>query len=80
MKVLVIIPTYNESDNIKKVIKLLFKAAKNVDVLVVDDDSPDKTANVVKKLMKKDKRINLIERKKKKGIGNSLCRRIQVCS
>lgn len=71
MKALVIIPTYNESDNIKKAIQLVFKSAKNVDVLVVDDNSPDKTANVVKAMMKKDKRVNLIERKAKKGLGTA---------
>ena len=71
MKALVIIPTYNESDNIKKAIQLVFKSAKNIDVLVVDDNSPDKTANVVKAIMKKDKRVNLIERKAKKGLGTA---------
>ncbi|MCH8304353.1 MAG: polyprenol monophosphomannose synthase [Candidatus Marinimicrobia bacterium] len=71
MKALVIIPTYNESDNIKKAIQLVFKSAKNIDVLVVDDNSPDKTANVVKAMMKKDKRVNLIERKAKKGLGTA---------
>ena len=71
MKALVIIPTYNESDNIKKAIQLVFKSAKNVDVLVVDDNSPDKTANVVKAMMKKDKRVNLIERKAKEGLGTA---------
>ena len=71
MKALVIIPTYNESDNIKKAIQLVFKSAKNIDVLVVDDNSPDKTANVVKAMMKKDKRVNLIERKAKEGLGTA---------
>lgn len=71
MKALVIIPTYNESDNIKKAIQLVFRSAKNVDVLVVDDNSPDKTANVVKAMMKKDKRVNLIERKAKEGLGTA---------
>lgn len=71
MKALVIIPTYNESDNIKKAIQLVFKSAKNIDVLVVDDNSPDKTANVVKAIMKKDKRVNLIERKAKEGLGTA---------
>jgi len=71
VKALVIIPTYNEADNIKKTIQLLFKSAKDVDVLVVDDKSPDKTANVVKKMMKKDKRISLIERKGKEGLGTA---------
>jgi len=71
VKALVIIPTYNESDNIKKAIQLVFKSAKNIDVLVVDDNSPDKTANVVKAIMKKDKRVNLIERKAKEGLGTA---------
>ena len=71
MKALIIIPTYNESDNIKKVIQLVFKSAKDVDVLVVDDNSPDKTANVVKKMLKRDKRVNLIERKGKEGLGTA---------
>ena len=71
MKALVIIPTYNESDNIKKAIQLVFKSAKNIDVLVVDDNSPDKTANVVKAMKKKDKRVNLIERKAKEGLGTA---------
>ena len=71
MKALVIIPTFNESYNIKKAIQLVFKSAKNIDVLVVDDNSPDKTANVVKAMMKKDKRVNLIERKAKEGLGTA---------
>lgn len=71
MKVLVIIPTYNESDNILKTIELVFDSAPKVDVLVVDDNSPDKTGNLVKKLMKTEKRVNLLAREKKEGLGTA---------
>jgi len=71
MKVLVIIPTYNESDNIMKTIELVFDSSPKVDVLVVDDNSPDKTGNLVKKLMKTEKRVNLLAREKKEGLGTA---------
>ena len=71
MKVLVIIPTYNESDNILKTIELVFDSSPKVDVLVVDDNSPDKTGNIVKKLMKTEKRVNLLAREKKEGLGTA---------
>jgi len=71
MKVLVIIPTFNESDNILKTIELVFEFAPKVDVLVVDDNSPDKTGKLVKKLMKTEKRVNLLAREKKEGLGTA---------
>lgn len=71
MKALVIIPTYNEADNILKVIDLVFEAEPGIDVLVVDDNSPDGTAGKVKKLLKKEKRVNLIKREVKEGLGTA---------
>ena len=71
MKALVIIPTYNEADNILQVIDLVFEAEPGVDVLVVDDNSPDGTAGKVKKLLKKEKRVNLIKREAKEGLGTA---------
>lgn len=71
MKALVIIPTYNESDNILKTIELVFQFAPKVDVLVVDDNSPDKTGDLVKKLMKTKKRVSLLAREKKEGLGTA---------
>lgn len=71
MKVLVIIPTFNESDNILKTIELVFEFSPKVDVLVVDDNSPDKTGKLVKKLMKTEKRVNLLAREKKEGLGTA---------
>ena len=69
---LVIIPTYNEIENIEAIIKAVFHQKKDFHVLVVDDNSPDGTATVVKKLVKNDTdRLFLEERKKKNGLGTA---------
>src|SRR5579859_6006771 len=75
-KAIIIVPTYNERDNIQKVIPLLeevFGRVKNWDmgVLVVDDSSPDKTADVVKTLQKKYKNVHLLVNEKKSGLGGA---------
>jgi len=75
-KAIVIVPTYNERDNIQKVIPILesvFERVKNWDmgVLVVDDNSPDKTADVVKDLQKKQKNVHLLVNEKKSGLGGA---------
>jgi len=69
-KSIVIIPTFNESDNILQIIDEIFQLEDNFNILVVDDNSPDKTANLVKEKSPfyKD-RLFLIEREKKLGIG-----------
>ena len=69
-KSLVIIPTFNESDNIIQLIDEIFRLEDNFNILVVDDNSPDKTASLVKEKSPfyKD-RLFLIEREKKLGIG-----------
>ena len=69
-KSLVIIPTFNESDNIIQIIDEIFRLEDNFNILVVDDNSPDKTASLVKEksLFYKD-RLFLIERENKLGIG-----------
>jgi len=71
MKGLIIIPTYNEANNIKNLIPIVLKQDRNIDVLVVDDNSPDKTASVVKGIMKNNKRVFILERKKKEGLGRA---------
>lgn len=73
-KAVVIIPTYNERENIQKVVPILldvFKKVKNWDlhILVVDDNSPDKTADVVKELAKKNKAVHLLLNTRKAGLG-----------
>ncbi len=75
-KAFVIIPTYNERENILKVVPILleiFKQVKNweMNILVVDDSSPDKTADVVKDFAKKYKQVHLLLNKKKSGLGGA---------
>lgn len=72
-KVLVIIPTYNESGNIGRIIdELMHLKDEEVDVLVVDDGSPDGTAEIVKETMASNNgRIHLIEREGKLGLGTA---------
>lgn len=71
MKTLVIIPTYNEKENVAKIIEKTLMTLESVDVLVVDDNSPDGTARIVKDIMQKEPRVLLIEREGKLGLGTA---------
>ena len=71
MKRLVIIPTFNESENIKVLVQRIFKYIPNTSVLVVDDGSPDGTAEVVKGLQKNFPELYLEQRGKKSGLGSA---------
>ncbi|MCB0652766.1 MAG: polyprenol monophosphomannose synthase [Saprospiraceae bacterium] len=69
---LVIIPTYNEKENIVSIIEAVFSLPKKFHVLVVDDDSPDGTADLVKALQKiYSDRLFLVERQGKLGLGTA---------
>ncbi|MCG8309556.1 MAG: polyprenol monophosphomannose synthase [Cytophagales bacterium] len=69
---LIIIPTYNEKENIKSIIVAIFALQKDFDILVVDDNSPDGTADIVKDLMHKfPDRLFIIERSGKLGLGTA---------
>lgn len=70
-KFLVIIPTYNEKENIAGIIKLALEQDDRIDILVVDDNSPDKTADIVEKMIEENSRINIIKRKGKLGLGSA---------
>ena len=68
----IIIPTYNEKENIEKMIRVLMALEHSFDVLVVDDGSPDGTAAIVKRLMSEfDDRVFIIERSGKLGLGTA---------
>ena len=74
LKACVIIPTYNERGNITRLIPKLeevFKTIKDFDmnILVVDDNSPDKTYEAVEEFSKKYKNVFLLKREKKEGLG-----------
>ncbi len=69
---LVIIPTYNEKENIENMVKAVFSLEKSFDILVVDDNSPDGTAEIVKKLQTAyPNRLFLEIRKNKNGLGTA---------
>jgi dolichol-phosphate mannosyltransferase len=69
---LVIIPTYNEKENIEKIIRKVFSLPKVFHVLIVEDNSPDGTADIVKKLMKEfPGKLFIEERKGKLGLGTA---------
>jgi dolichol-phosphate mannosyltransferase len=69
---LVIIPTFNEKENIEKIIRKVFSLSHAFHVLIVEDNSPDGTAAIVKTLMKEfDSRLFIEERKGKLGLGTA---------
>ena len=69
---IVIIPTYNERENIENILRKVLLLKKNFHVLIVDDGSPDGTADIVKNLMKEfEGRLFLEERKGKMGLGTA---------
>ena len=69
---LIIIPTYNEAENIEAVINKILSLKNNNYILVVDDNSPDGTSNIVKKLKKDNTdKLFLITREKKDGLGSA---------
>ena len=71
-KGVVIIPTYNEIENIERLIRNIFSLQRAFDILVVDDNSPDGTAKVVNELINTfPKRLNCIEREGKMGLGTA---------
>ena len=71
MEKLVIIPTYNERENIGEMIDRLLALPCSVDVLVVDDGSPDGTAEVVRSRMEGSPRVHLMQRPGKMGLGSA---------
>lgn len=69
---LVVIPTFNEKENIERIIRKVFSLTKEFDILIVEDNSPDGTAAIVKKLMQEfPDRLHIEERKGKLGLGTA---------
>jgi len=71
MRTLIIIPTYNEIENIEKIISSVLLQDKSIEILIVDDNSPDGTGTTVKNMKKTEKRIHIIERPDKMGLGTA---------
>ena len=69
---IVIIPTYNELENAEKIIRKVFSLSRAFDLIIIDDNSPDGTASVVKKLMPEyPERLFILEREGKLGLGTA---------
>lgn len=71
MKGLVVIPTYNERDTIDRIVDGILEQSLGLDILVVDDGSPDGTGQRVKERRQSDSRIHLVERLGKMGLGTA---------
>ena len=70
-RALVVIPTYNEAENVPNIVPRVLEQDASVEVLIVDDNSPDGTANLVREMQKNNNRIHLIERPGKLGLGTA---------
>ncbi|MDA8793268.1 polyprenol monophosphomannose synthase [Bacteriovoracaceae bacterium] len=68
---LLIIPTYNEIDNIERMLNTLLGLYPELNILIIDDGSPDGTADIVKGFQEKNANINLIQREGKLGLGTA---------
>ena len=70
---LIVLPTYNEVENIVLMLDAIFSLSREVHVLVVDDSSPDGTSISVKEIQQTDNKLHLITRNKKMGLGSAYC-------
>lgn len=68
---LVIIPTYNEKENIEKIIRKVISLEKTFDILIIEDNSPDGTADIIKELQNEFSQLHIVERKGKLGLGTA---------
>jgi dolichol-phosphate mannosyltransferase len=71
-KNLVIIPTYNEKENIEAIIKRVFELSREFEILIIEDNSPDGTADIIKNLQQHyGEKLHMLERKGKLGLGTA---------
>ena len=70
-RALVIVPTYNERENIRRLVDTVLRQDGRLEVLVVDDGSPDGTGQIVAELEREDQRVHLLERERKMGLGTA---------
>ena len=71
MKALVIVPTYNEAENIRRLIEEILQKNESLEMLIIDDNSPDGTGGIVEDLMNTNKRLHLLRREAKLGLGSA---------
>ena len=71
MKPVVVIPTYDERENVGPMAAAVLAAAPEAELLFVDDNSPDGTGDVIEEMMKSEPRIHCLHRTKKEGLGRA---------
>ena len=70
-KTLVVTPTYNEAENIEKIINAVLSQDASIEILIVDDNSPDGTAQIVENIQANNNRVHLLKRAGKMGLGTA---------
>ena len=70
-KIFVVLPTYNEGENISRIIPIILKKGSKIEILVVDDNSPDGTGNIVAEMAEGNDRLFLLSRPGKMGLGTA---------
>ena len=73
MKAMVVVPTYNERDNIERLVADILTQDEGIEVLVVDDDSPDGTGEIVDRMAAGNPRLHALHRPGKLGLGSAYC-------
>jgi dolichol-phosphate mannosyltransferase len=71
VKSLIIIPTYNEKENLEALVTAIFKLGQEIEILVVDDGSPDGTGEIADRLSAQDHRLHVLHRPGKMGLGSA---------
>jgi dolichol-phosphate mannosyltransferase len=71
MKALVITPTFNEKENIERLVNAVMQLDSSIELLIIDDNSPDGTAAIVEGLMQSEPRLHIIKRAGKMGLGSA---------
>ena len=74
VKISVIIPTYNESRNVQRLVREIRRVLPRSEIVVVDDNSPDGTGAVVNRLARRDPEVRLVERIGERGLGSAIIR------
>ncbi len=71
MKGVVVVPTYNEKENIEELIEKTLSTSPDIDILIVDDNSPDGTGEIAEKIAKENPRVKVLHRPGKMGLGSA---------
>lgn len=71
MSSIIVIPTYNEKDNLQLLVEEIFKVAPEIKILIIDDNSPDSTGIIADELSKEYSQVKVLHREKKEGLGKT---------